>query len=115
MPNQDQRPAALGTGVPHDGVEVVQEGAEIWRVPTLAAAAAVAAVVHAIDGRAQWRKPLRQVSVAAAMLPQPVHDDERPLVRYGGRLPTAHEQMEAVRRFQRVGRLVHGLSWRKPR
>src|SRR5438552_13553359 len=68
MPNQDQRPAALGTGVPHDGVEVVQEGAEIWRVPTLAAAAAVAAVVHAIDGRAQWRKPLRQVSVAAAML-----------------------------------------------
>ena len=53
-------------------------------------------------------------AVAAAVLAQPMRDDERPQVRRAG-IPAANVQVEPIRRLERGGRLVHGFSRRKPR
>ena len=115
MTDQHHRSAAFAASALHRGVDVVEQRVEAGRVSPRATAVPVAALVHRVDRRAQRCEPLGEMLVAPAVLAQPVHHDERPSVRHVLDLPAANVQVEPVRRLECGGRLVHGLSRRKPR
>ena len=115
MPDQHHRATALGAGAGHDHVDVIEQRVEARRVTSWAATPTVAPVIHGIDGGAQRGKPRREVLIAAAVLAQSVHQDERPPVRLRLCLPAAKVKVKPIGRLECGDRLRHGLSRRKPR
>src|SRR4029077_12754416 len=115
MADQYNWPATFRASARHDHVQIVEQRLEVGRVAPLAATAPMAALVHGVDNGAARREPFREVLVATTVLAQPVHQDEAPLVRHSLRFPAAQVEVEPVRRLEGGGRLLHGLSWRKPR